>query len=66
MSKKRIEHGTIEQKRLLNITEVQVYTGLGVSAARTLMDKIGATRKFGARVLFDKIVIDEALNQMRA
>ena len=45
MSKKRIEHGTIEQKRLLNITEVQIYTGLGSSAARAMMDEIGATVK---------------------
>ena len=66
MSIKRIEHGTIEQKRLLNITEVQIYTGLGTSAARTMMDEIGATVKYGARVLFDKKVIDAAIDQMRA
>lgn len=66
MSKKRIEHGTIEQKRLLSIDEVAIYTGLGKCRARDLMDEIGATVKYGARVLFDKKVIDAAIDQMRA
>jgi len=51
-------------KRLLSIKEVCTYIGLGKCAARELMDEIGATRKFGRRVLFDKIVIDASLDKM--
>lgn len=56
--------GTIEEKRLLNIQEVCAYTGQGQTRARQYMDEIGATRKFGGRVLFDKKVIDAALDAM--
>ena len=55
--------GKIEEKRLLNIGEVCSYIGLGQNRAREYMDKIGATRKFGRRVLFDKTIIDAALNE---
>ena len=34
----------------------------GRTRAREYMDKIGATRRFGKRVLFDKKVIDAALD----
>lgn len=51
-------------KRLLDAVEICTYTGLGRCAARALMDEIGATRKFGRRVLFDKTVIDVALDKM--
>ena len=56
--------GNISDKRLLNIKEVCTYTGIGQTSVRKYMDKIGATRKFGKRVLFDKAVIDAALNEM--
>lgn len=62
MNKQKVS-GTIAEKRLLNIKEVCAYTGIGQTNARAYMDEIGATRKFGRRVLFDKIVIDEALNR---
>lgn len=54
--------GNIEDKRLLNIKEVCTYTGIGQTRARQYMDEIGATRRFGKRVLFDKKVIDSALD----
>ena len=54
--------GTISEKRLLNIQEVSAYIGLGTVRARAYMDEIGAVKKFGRRVLFDKTVIDSALN----
>ena len=64
--KKKLEIGTIEQKRLLSLKEVCAYTGLGITLARSTMDELGATVKFGKRVLFDKTVIDTAIDQMRA
>lgn len=56
--------GTISDKRLLDIKEVCAYIGQGQTRARQYMDEIGATRKFGSRVLFDKNVIDKALDSM--
>lgn len=63
---KRIDNQSIEQKRLLSIDEVSTYTGLGKTRARSLMEEIGATVKYGTRVLFDKKVIDAAIDNMRA
>lgn len=62
--KKHIVNGSLEEKRLLNIKEVCIYTGRGQVSARKYMDEIGATRKFGRRVLFDKKVIDRALDSI--
>lgn len=56
--------GELKDKRLLNVREICIYTGLGRTQARQFMDEIGATRKFGSRVLFDKTVIDAALDKM--
>ena len=40
--KKQNVMGTIGEKRLLNIREVCIYTGIGQTRARQYMDKIGA------------------------
>lgn len=54
----------INGKRMLDIKEVCIYIGQGQTRARQYMDEIGATRKFGARTLFDRVVIDKALDSM--
>lgn len=61
---KQIVSGSIEEKRLLNIKEVCEYMGQGQTRVRQYMDEIGATRKFGGRVLFDKKAIDAALDML--
>lgn len=61
---KRNNEGSITEKRMLDINEVCSYTGQGRTRARQYMDEIGATRKFGKRVLFDKKIIDAALDRM--
>lgn len=61
--KKQNVMGSISDKRMLNIKEVCIYTGMGQTRARQYMDTIGATKQFGRRVLFDKTVIDKALNE---
>ncbi len=53
----------MEGKRMLGIEEAAKYVGLGKVVTRAWMDEIGATRKFGRRVLFDKVIIDRALDQ---
>lgn len=61
---KQVMMGEIAEKRLLNMEEVVVYIGLGRGTARKYMDEIGAVKKFGKRVLFDKTIIDAALDKM--
>lgn len=56
--------GNIADKRLLNIDEVCTYIGIGQTRARQYMEEIGATRRFGRRVMFDKKVIDSAISNM--
>lgn len=62
MNKPKVR-GTIAEKRLLNIKEVSAYIGLGTVRAREYMDEIGAVKKFGRRVLFDKTIIDKAIDE---
>lgn len=64
--KKQNVMGSISDKRMLNIKEVCIYTGMGQTRARQYMDTIGATKQFGRRVLFDKYVIDSALDESGA
>lgn len=53
----------IADKRMLTIYEASQYLGLGTKSARKYMEQIGAVRKFGSRVLFDKAVIDRELDR---
>lgn len=52
-------------KRNLNIKEASAYIGLGRTRTRELMDSIGATLQIGRRVVFDKEVIDDFINENR-
>lgn len=52
------------EKRLLSIEEAAQYIGQGINRTRTYMEEIGAVRKMGRRVLFDRNVIDAALDKL--
>lgn len=54
----------IANKRMLTTKEAESYTGLGKTLCRSWCESIGAVRKIGTRVLFDKFVIDGALDQL--
>lgn len=54
--------GNISDVRLLTPEQAQEYLGLGRMMCRKWCDEIGATRKFGSNVRFDKVVIDRALD----
>lgn len=54
----------IGNKRMLSRKEVETYTGLGKNLCRSWCESIGAVRKIGRRVLFDKTVIDAVMDQM--
>ena len=60
------EKGTIDETRMLHADQAQRYTGMGRTAFRKWADSIGATRKFGSSVRFDKNVIDKALDNLTA
>ncbi len=61
MNKKRINLD-VSSKRMLTTKEAEGYTGLGKLKLREWAESIGAVQKFGTRVLFDKYVIDKALD----
>lgn len=48
--------------RLLSLSEAQMYCGLGRNTTRKWCDEIGATRHIGSRVLYDRVVIDKAID----
>ena len=52
------------EKRMLSLEEAAQYIGQGAYRTRHYMDEIGASRKIGRRVVFDKNVIDRALDQL--
>lgn len=52
-------------KRLLNRAEMVAYTGMGKTAGGNWCRKIGAVRHIGARVLYDRKVIDAAIDALK-
>ena len=54
------------QPRMLNQKQGEEYTGLGRATFTSFADEIGARRKIGRRVLYDRTVIDRAFDQMQA
>lgn len=50
--------------RLLSADEGAAYMGIGKTAFRAYAVKIGAVRRFGRRVLYDKRVLDSAIDEM--
>jgi len=56
---KRVEPAAGAEGRYLSIGAVQRYTGLGRSMAARLGRESGAIRKYGRRVVYDRVVIDE-------
>lgn len=61
---KRADRITFSEKRMLNAAELQNYVGLGRHKAREFAESIGAMRRYGGRVLFDRKALDEALDNM--
>ena len=53
------------EPRMLTQKQAEVYTGMGRKALNELVNNFGAKRRIGRRVLFDKRVIDEALDALQ-
>ena len=61
---RRVDRIEFSEKRMLSTSEMANYVGLGRDAAREFAESAGAMRKYGRRVLFDRKVLDKALDDM--
>ncbi len=52
------------KNRLMDTEELRAYTNLGRNKAMELGDEIGARVKIGKRVLWDRVKIDQYLNNL--
>ena len=52
------------ESRLMDSEELRAYTNLGRNNAMKLGEEIGAKVKIGKRVLWDKVKIDQYLNDL--
>lgn len=59
----RKENDLYPGKRLLSIAEMKNYTGLGENAAKVWGKKHGAIRHIGRRLFYDRVIIDQVLNE---
>lgn len=53
-------------KRLLTEKEAVAYVGQGITKGRVWLKEIGARRNFGRHVVYDKVIIDRAIDEMAA
>ena len=51
-------------KRLLDVRELCTYCGIGTCTAREWGKEIGAERRIGRRVLYDRMAIDAEIDRM--
>ena len=51
-------------KRYLNIEELMEYTGLSINMAKKLGREAGACRKYGKRIMYDRISIDNYMETL--
>lgn len=54
----------VHEKQLFTIKELMVYTSLGESKAREWAKEIGAGYKVGRRTVYDKTIIDKAIDNL--
>lgn len=52
------------ESRLMDTEELRAYTNLGRNNAMKMGEEIGAKVKIGKRVLWDKVKIDQYLNNL--
>lgn len=54
----------VNEKRLLNVSELCAYLNLGRNKGMEFAKEIGSEVKIGRRSLYDKIKIDKAIDEM--
>ena len=58
------ETGAIRDTRMLDLQQGCIYTGMGRTTFTKWCNEIGAVRRFGNLVRFDKVVIDRAFDAL--
>lgn len=61
--RERNNEAVMGEKRLLDVSEICIYLGLGRNRAIEFAKSIGAERKIGKRCLYDKKAIDLYLDK---
>lgn len=61
MRNKKADVLPFNEKRLLTTREAAAYLNTGTYKARHYCESIGAMRRFGKSVLFDRVAIDRAI-----
>ncbi len=56
----------MEFKRLMNVSELCEYISMGKSRAVTWGKAIGAEKRIGRRLLFDRVIVDKAIDELHA
>ena len=54
----------LTEKRLLDVKELGKYCGIGICTAREWGRDIGAERRIGRRVLYDRVAVDKEIDRM--
>ena len=52
------------EKRMFDVTELAEYIGMGVTRASQFGKKCGAAKRVGRRVLYDRKIVDAALDSL--
>lgn len=61
----RLRANTVSgESRLMDTEELRAYTNLGRNNAMKLGEEIGAKVKIGKRVLWDRVKLDQYLNEL--
>ena len=60
----RGKENNLQQVRMMGLPELCAYIGMGQTNARKFGVDAGAVRKIGRRTLYDRIVIDKALDNL--
>ncbi len=60
----RAMNTVLGESRLMDTEELRAYTNLGRNSAMKLGEESGARVRIGKRVLWDKIKIDQHLNEL--
>ena len=63
---KRQTTAPIAEVRLIGINELASYLGIGRNSAIRFGEESGAVRRIGRRTLYDRRIIDRAIDQLEA
>ena len=52
----------INQKRMITLEEASIYLSVGMNSIRAIAEKASAIKKYGRRILVDRIMLDSAID----